>query len=248
MKTILLSLLTISALSADVVQNTEIQLDGWYADATGNFQDNGSVINLNQRGFENEITPSISIDIEGENKYMNLKLAYTRIAHEGKNSIDGTDIVHNGVQFDHSDEMMKANLELNVYDLIYYIDVPVESTFSDNAKVDVDFGLGVRYIDGTYSSKICSKNTSTDFDKYAPIGYFKSELIPNSHPSISWVNQILFYPDDIEHYDARTAIKVNITDGFSSELGYRAIHFHADETYNTSITSKGAYLGLMYKF
>jgi len=239
MRTILLSLLTISALSADVGQTIEVQFDGWNANASGTFQDNGSVIDLKERGFEHKVTPSLSIDFNDEGLLKNFKLNYTHIGQDSKKALT-SDMQQNGVNFDDT-EMAKSTVELDVLDAIYYVDAAKDDL------VEVDLGLGVRYVNGSYETKICTKRTTTEFDKFIPIGYLGVNVYPSWLPAI-WTSELILSPINTEHIDVRTALKKEVYDNINLEIGYRANKFHISDGYSANINSKGVYVGASYKF
>ena len=240
MKTILLSLLTISALSADVVQSTEIQLEGWQTGTYGTFQNAGSVIDLKERGLEKEISPSLVLDLKGTNQYVNFKLGYTKIANEGKKVL-ASDMQHNGVNFDRG-ELQKSTLDLDIIDAIYYISKPEDDL------VDLEVGAGLRYVNGSFQTKVCSKETTSSFDKYFPIGYVRIEVTPPWTESLKWVNQLIMSPTDDIHMDIRTALKTDIYNDIGLEVGYRHNQFNTNDGYDSDIVSQGMYGALSYKF
>jgi len=239
MRTILLSLLTISALSADVGQTIEVQLDGWNANASGTFQDNGSVIDLKERGFEHKATPSLSVDFNGEGLLKNFKLNYTHIGQDSKKALTA-DMQQNGVDF-YDKEMSKATVKLDVVDALYYVDAAQDDL------VEVDVGLGFRYINGSYETKICSKQTKTEFDKFVPIGYLGVNVYPSWLPAI-WTSELILSPTNTEHIDVRTALKKEVYDNINLEIGYRTSKFYISDGYRENINSKGLYVGASYKF
>ena len=240
MKTILLFILTISALFADMAQSTtEIQLDGWYAKDTGSFQNNGSVINLNERGFDSKIAPYISVDFNGKGKYKNFKLDYTHIKQDSKKVLTA-DMQQNGVNFDR-DEITKSTLDLDIVDAIYYIDAgKVKQT-------EIKVGVGLRYVDGSYQTQICSKRAKTNFDMVTPIGYVELNMTPTWLPAV-WTNELILSPTNDEHIDVRTALKKEIHKNINAEIGYRANEYDRKDGYKAYIISKGFYFGMSYKF
>ena len=239
MKTVLLSLLTLSALSADSGQTTEVQLDGWYADTTGTFQNNGTVIDLVERGFENKITPSIGVDFNGESSFTNIKINYTHIGQEQKKVIE-SDIQHNGLNFDKT-EMSKSTLKTDIVDAIYYVDAAKDDF------AELDLGLGVRYVNGSYATEVCSKKTITKFHQLVPVSYIGATVEPSSVP-VKWVSSLLFSPINIEHIDLRTALKKEIYQNINLEVGYRYNIYDNKDGYSIDLSNKGVYVAGSYKF
>ena len=239
MKTILLSLLTISALSADVVQSTEIELEGWYADESGTFQNNGNAINLAERGLDKALAPSIGIDFNEEGFYKNFKLNYTHIDQDAKKALTA-DMQHNGVNFD-ANEMTKSTVKLDMIDAVYYVDA------AKNDLAEVDLGLGLRYVNGSYQTKVCSKETTTNFHKWSPIGYINLKVTPSWLPAV-WTSQLLLSPDSSEIFDIRSSLKKEVANDIAIEAGYRANKYNLTDGYQADILSQGMFMGLSYTF
>jgi len=239
MKTILLSLLTLSALNADSGQTTEIQLDGWYADTTGTFQNDGTAIDLEERGFESKITPSIGVDFNGESSFENFKLNYTHIGQDQKKALS-SDIQQNGVNFD-KNEMSKSTLKLDIIDAIYYVDA------TNNDFVEVDLGAGLRYLNGSYETKVCSKETITKFHQIVSVGYMGITMRP-AWLSAEWVNHLVISPVNIEHLDIRTALKKEIYGNTNLEVGYRYNTYDTKDGHRIDLNNKGMYVAASYQF
>ena len=241
MKKIYLSCFALATLmQAETFSSIEIQLEGWQTGIYGTFQNEGSSIDLKERGLEEEISPSLVLDLKGTNQYVNFKLGYTKIANEGKKVL-ASDMQHNGVNFDR-DEMQKSTVDLDVIDAIYYISKPEDDL------VDLEVGAGLRYVDGSFQTKVCSKETTSSFDKYFPIGYVRIEVTPSWAGSVKWVNQLIMSPADDVHVDVRTALKANIYNDIDLEVGYRHNQFNTNDGYDANIMAQGMYGALSYKF
>ena len=241
MKKIYISLFALATLvQGETFSSVELQLEGWQTGIYGNFQNTGSIIDLKERGLEKKISPSIGLDLKGANQYVNFKLGYTKISSDGK-KILASDIQHNGVNFDRG-EMQKSTVDLDIIDAIYYISKPEDDL------VDLDIGIGLRYIDGSFETKVCSKETTSSFDKYFPIGYLRVEVTPQWAGSVKWINQLIMSPTDDIHMDIRTALKTNVYNDISFEAGYRHNQFNTNDGYNADIVAQGVYGALSYKF
>ena len=240
-KALIICLALASLTQAKTFDSVEFQIEGWNADSSGTFQRQGSVIDLDERGLKRKFAPSIVLDLKGASDYLNFKFGYTKIKNEGKKVLS-SDMQLNGLNFDKG-ELQKSKLDLKIYDAIYYIDKPQKNL------ADFQYGLGLRYFDGSFLSQTCSRETKASFHKLIGVGYLRAEIpIPKWEKSAKWINQVIISPVDDFYVDMRTAIKINVSKNISLETGYRYSSFETSGKYNANIKSDGLYGAISYKF
>lgn len=240
MKKIYITCLALASLmQANTFKSLEVQIEDWNANSYGTFQREGTVIDLKERGLKKKLSPSVVLDLKGISNYTNFKVGYTKIKNKGKKVLS-SDMKLNGLNFDKG-EMQKSKYDLDMFDAIYYIDQPSDGL------VHLSFGIGFRYIKGSFQSKTCPRGTTASFHKFLTVGYMSTEITPSWAP-FKLINQVIISPANVFYIDTKTAVKTKIYKNISLEVGYRYNRLEASGKYNANIKSDGLYGAVSYKF
>lgn len=224
----------------------EVGLEVWNQNSTGTFQNNGTVVDFDKRGFNGAIKPSIYLNIKTARKRPNLKLKYTKI-NSSKSGPLGSNLTLNGLNY-FTNQDLKLEYKADVFDFILEHDtIKRKEIFNNSTVIDLDLGVGARYIDGEFSISQCSQNTKIDFQQWVPTIYARSEINEKGDDT-KLIAQIIYSPSSTQHLDAKVGVSQNFSKNVKGEFGYRLSQTKIADSYNVDAETKGVYLGLSRKF
>ena len=173
----------------------------------------------------------------------NLRVDYTKIA-QNADGVLSRNIEFNGRSFSFSADVL-SEVDLEQTDLVLYYEL------LDNDLVEIDLGLGARYLDGFVSIADASGSSSAEFEGVIPLAYVGTRVqLPLTGLSVAGQLRGLSYKDD-SLIDANATLAWQSDLGLGVEMGYRIMELEIDEfdeIDSADLTVKGPYAGFSFRF
>ncbi len=241
MKKIYIVVLLASFLYGDIVKHTEIEASAWRGESSKTFQAKGDVVDLGDMGSVDGTTPSVAVDIQTISNKPNVKLQYTKINNEDTTVLT-KDLTYNDAHL-YKNEKVKTTYDADIWDFILYKNIQ-----NTKPTLDLDLGMGLRYIDSSLELKECSKESKSSFKEYTPILYARADYGVEKN-NLALIGQLIYSPIDKQHIDLKTAVGYDYNKKIRAELGYRFLKVEPDDNnIKSDIVTKGAYIGLTYSY
>lgn len=238
------ALLSTAPVQADMLFGVYAGVGTWQQEADGQFQSNGSVVDLEtDLGLENNTNRVGYVAIEHPIPALpNLRAQYSGINVNG-NEVLSRSIEVNGTLFSFADTVA-SEVELDQADVVFYYEL------LDTA-LSLDIGVAARWVDGRVELMSSTQSARAEFSGVLPLLYTATRFdLPLTGFFVGGQAMGISY-DGNELFDLNAQIGYESALGVGAELGWRSFQLTLDgydELDRAEIEVSGPYLAVNYHF